>query len=204
MYVNTVSNRNDRQTLELCVRKDKALTNETACGLIKQGVNHASDHSTSTLSGLVSSDFHQTRPFYKAWSPTCVSAVLLVCLVQVMPILISVLLHSKEEERKDLVENLAKLVGLLRQHLRKWLVDLLQLIDLFWTSDPPLQMWLLKLIKELAGSSFFLCQPIKSCPLGLLTAQSLVTIDHRISSTFLFVNPHLKIEAHLVSLWVDD
>lgn len=71
--------------------------------------------------------------------------------LQVMPILINVLHQSKEEERKALVENLASLVTLLRQHLRKWLPDLLHLIHIFWTSDTQLQAWLLRLISELAG-----------------------------------------------------
>ena len=70
-----------------------------------------------------------------------------------MPVLINVLHQSKEEERKALVENLASLVSLLRQHLRKWLPDLLHLIHLFWTSDAQLQAWLLRLISELAGAS---------------------------------------------------
>ena len=69
-----------------------------------------------------------------------------------MPILINVLHQSKEEERKALVENLASLVTLLRQHLRKWLPDLLHLIHVFWTSDTQLQAWLLRLISELAGT----------------------------------------------------
>lgn len=69
-----------------------------------------------------------------------------------MPILINVLHQSKEEERKALVENLAALVTLLRQHLRKWLPDLLHLIHVFWTSDTQLQSWLLRLISELAGA----------------------------------------------------
>lgn len=77
-------------------------------------------------------------------------------LMQVMPVLVGVLLHSKEDHRKELVENLAKLVGLLRQHLRKWLGDLMHLVNLFWTSKPELQRWLLKLIKELAGK--FTCK----------------------------------------------
>ena len=62
------------------------------------------------------------------------------------------MLHqSKEEERKALVENLANLVALLRQHLRKWLPELLHLINVFWTSDAQLQAWLLRLVCELAG-----------------------------------------------------
>ena len=75
--------------------------------------------------------------------------------LQVMPILINVLHQSKEEERKALVENLASLVTLLRQHLRKWLPDLLHLIHIFWTSDTQLQAWLLRLISELAGGHFY-------------------------------------------------
>ena len=62
-----------------------------------------------------------------------------------------------------MVENLAKLVALLRQHLRKWLPELLHLIHLFWSSDPQLQHWLLKLIKELASKSP--CQPFDFLPL---------------------------------------
>lgn len=69
-----------------------------------------------------------------------------------MPVLINVLHQSKEEERKALVENLASLVSLLRQHLRKWLPELLQLIHIFWNADSQLQAWLLKLVSELAGA----------------------------------------------------
>lgn len=75
-----------------------------------------------------------------------------------MPVLINVLHQSKEEERKALVENLASLVSLLRQHLRKWIPELLHLIHIFWNADSQLQGWLLKLISELAGtySVFFI------------------------------------------------
>lgn len=69
-----------------------------------------------------------------------------------MPVLINALHQSKEEERKALVENLASLVTLLRQHLRKWLPELLHLVHIFWNSDNQLQAWLLRLISELAGA----------------------------------------------------
>lgn len=71
--------------------------------------------------------------------------------------LLNMLHQSKEEERQALVENVASLVSLLRQHLRKWLPELLHLIHIFWTSDSQLQVWLLKLISELAGKLSLPC-----------------------------------------------
>lgn len=99
----------------------------------------------------ITEDIFRSNPPYTTCTKVYRNIPQVLISIQVMPILITVLLHSKEEERKNLVENLAKLVGLLRQHLRKWLPDLLHLIDVFWTSDPPLQLWLLKLVKELAS-----------------------------------------------------
>ena len=111
--------------------------------------------------------------------PLLVTCVMRVC-AQVMPILINVLHQSKEEERKALVENLAALVTLLRQHLRKWLPDLLHLINMFWTSDTQLQSWLLRLISELAGES----------PVELLRVQTHLSLSPILSTSCLHSSEH--------------
>ena len=70
---------------------------------------------------------------------------------QVMPVLLAVLRSADENLREFLVVQLTALVALLRQHLRKWLPELLALVNDFWTPSSSLLPHLLKLISELAG-----------------------------------------------------
>jgi len=76
----------------------------------------------------------------------------LLCL-QVMPVLLSVVRTSDDALRLYLLKSLTELVSVLRQHVRKYLGDLMALVHHYWASESRLLPVILTLISEIAGVS---------------------------------------------------
>ena len=68
-----------------------------------------------------------------------------------VPVLLSVVRTSDDALRLYLLKSLTELVSVLRQHVRKYLVDLLALVHHYWASHSKLLPVLLTLISEIAG-----------------------------------------------------
>jgi len=70
---------------------------------------------------------------------------------QVMPVLFAVVRSADEALRLFLLKRLAGLLTVLRQHLRRWLPDLVGLLHEFWGAGPGVLPTLLELVAELAS-----------------------------------------------------
>jgi len=72
---------------------------------------------------------------------------------QVMPVLLSVVRTSDDALRLYLLKSLTELVSVLRQHVRKYLGDLMALVHHYWASESRLLPVILTLISEIAGAA---------------------------------------------------
>jgi FKBP12-rapamycin complex-associated protein len=73
-------------------------------------------------------------------------------LPKVVPVLLSITRRTDDINRKiEMIRALGDLVILMRQHIRKFLPDLLNLIESFWDESPLLTPHILFLLSELAG-----------------------------------------------------
>ena len=70
--------------------------------------------------------------------------------VQVMPVLLGAVKTSGDPLRLYLLKSLTELVSVLRQHVRKYLADLLDLVHFYWETANLLPV-LLALVSEIAG-----------------------------------------------------
>ncbi len=79
--------------------------------------------------------------------------LLLTCLgaLQVMPVLFGIMRSTDNELREFLFQQMCELVAALRQHMRKYLPDILQLCSECWRPASPLMPHILKLLSELSG-----------------------------------------------------
>ena len=71
--------------------------------------------------------------------------------LQVMPVLLSAVKTSDDPLRLYLLRSLTELVSVLRQHVRKYLADLLSLVHYYWPTEKLLPVLLL-LVSEIAGT----------------------------------------------------
>lgn len=79
--------------------------------------------------------------------PTCSS-------VQVVPVLLQLTRSAEDLQRRvDMVRALTDLVVLQRQHVRKFLPDLLALVNDFWGTAPAMLPHILSLLAELSRAS---------------------------------------------------
>lgn len=69
-----------------------------------------------------------------------------------MPLLFKIMRNSDDELRGSLFDMLKGLVYSLRQHLRKYLDDMIQLVREFWQRTPELQAKILILLGALSGT----------------------------------------------------
>ncbi len=72
---------------------------------------------------------------------------------QVMPVLLSVVRTSDDALRLYLLKSLTELVSVLRQHVRKYLGDLMALVHHYWASGSQLLPVILTLVSEIAGGT---------------------------------------------------
>ena len=72
---------------------------------------------------------------------------------QVMPVLLSVVRTSDDALRLYLLKSLTELVSVLRQHVRKYLGDLMALVHHYWASGSQLLPVILTLVSEIAGAT---------------------------------------------------
>lgn len=72
--------------------------------------------------------------------------------LQVMPVLFAVVRAADEQLRLFLLQRLTGLLAVLRQHLRRWLPDLVALVHEFWDAGPDVLADLLRLVSELASA----------------------------------------------------
>lgn len=72
--------------------------------------------------------------------------------MQVMPVLFAVVRTADEQLRLFLLQRLTGLLAVLRQHLRRWLPDLVGLVHDFWGAGPEVLGDLLTLVSELASA----------------------------------------------------
>lgn len=72
--------------------------------------------------------------------------------LQVMPVLFAVVRAADEQLRLFLLQRLTGLLAVLRQHLRRWLPDLVALVHEFWDAGPDVLPDLLRLVSELASA----------------------------------------------------
>ena len=79
--------------------------------------------------------------------------LVLTCLgaLQVMPVLFGIMRSTDNELREFLFQQMCELVAALRQHMRKYLPDILQLCSECWRPASPLMPHILKLLSELSG-----------------------------------------------------
>ena len=70
-----------------------------------------------------------------------------------MPVLFGVMRGSDDTLREFLFQQLTLLVSFLRQHVRKYLPDILGLVHDFWIPTSPLMPHILRLLSELSGDS---------------------------------------------------
>ena len=68
-----------------------------------------------------------------------------------MPVLFGVMRGSDDTLREFLFQQLTVLVSFLRQHVRKYLPDILGLVHDFWIPTSPLMPHILRLLSELSG-----------------------------------------------------
>ena len=68
-----------------------------------------------------------------------------------MPVLLSAVKTSDDPLRLYLLKSLTELVSVLRQHVRKYLADLLDLVHYYWATEKLLPV-LLMLVSEIAGT----------------------------------------------------
>lgn len=72
-------------------------------------------------------------------------------LPKVVPVLLALTRAAEDLLRRvEMVKALTDLVVLMRQHIRKYLVDLLALVDAFWVEAPPMLPHVLNLLAELS------------------------------------------------------
>lgn len=76
--------------------------------------------------------------------------------VQVMPVLFGVMRSSDDALRDFLFQQLTVLVSFLRQHVRKYLPDILSLVHDYWIPTSALMPHILRLLSELSGEHGFL------------------------------------------------
>ena len=69
-----------------------------------------------------------------------------------MPVLFGVMRGSDDALREFLFQQLTALVSFLRQHVRKYLPDILGLVHDFWIPTSPLMPHILRLLSELSGA----------------------------------------------------
>ena len=82
---------------------------------------------------------------------------------QVMPVLFGVMRSSDDALRDFLFQQLTVLVSFLRQHVRKYLPDILSLVHDYWIPTSALMPHILRLLSELSGEIGFLLN-LKFCP----------------------------------------
>jgi FKBP12-rapamycin complex-associated protein len=70
-----------------------------------------------------------------------------------MPVLLSVVRTSDDALRLYLLKSLTELVSVLRQHVRKYLGDLMALVHHYWASGSQLLPVILTLVSEIAGGT---------------------------------------------------
>ena len=70
---------------------------------------------------------------------------------QVMPVLFGVMRRRHDTLRDFLFQQLTVLVSFLRQHVRKYLPDILGLVHDYWIPTSPLMPHILRLLSELSG-----------------------------------------------------
>ena len=70
-----------------------------------------------------------------------------------MPVLFGVMRGSDDALREFLFQQLTVLVSFLRQHVRKYLPDILGLMHDFWIPTSPLMPHILRLLSELSGDT---------------------------------------------------
>ncbi len=70
-----------------------------------------------------------------------------------MPVLFGVMRGSDDTLREFLFQQLTVLVSFLRQHVRKYLPDILGLVHGFWIPTSPLMPHILRLLSELLGKT---------------------------------------------------
>lgn len=80
-------------------------------------------------------------------------------MVQVMPVLLSAVKTSGDPLRLYLLKSLTELVSVLRQHVRKYLADLLDLVHFYWETENLLPV-LLALVSEIAGAHLTVLCPL--------------------------------------------
>eukprot|EP00891_Asterochloris_glomerata_P006787 jgi/Astpho2/6787/fgenesh1_pm.00103_%23_6_t len=73
-------------------------------------------------------------------------------LTKVMPVLFGIMRSTDNELREFLFQQMCELVAALRQHMRKYLPDILQLCSECWRPASPLMPHILKLLSELSVS----------------------------------------------------
>ena len=93
--------------------------------------------------------------------------------VQVMPVLFGVMRSSDDALRDFLFQQLTVLVSFLRQHVRKYLPDILSLVHDYWIPTSALMPHILRLLSELSGEqdSLLSLQPY-ACPISYPCCQS--------------------------------
>lgn len=79
-----------------------------------------------------------------------------------MPVLLSAVKTSDDPLRLYLLKSLTELVSVLRQHVRKYLSDLLDLVHYYWTSEKLLPV-LLMLVSEIAGTRHWHTHGAEQC-----------------------------------------
>ena len=78
-------------------------------------------------------------------------------LPKVVPVLLSLTRAADDLHRRvEMIKALTDLVVLMRQHIRKYLVDLLALVDAFWSEAPAMLPHVLNLLAELSRTLLFL------------------------------------------------
>lgn len=87
-------------------------------------------------------------------------------LPKVVPVLLSITRGTDDMNRKvEMIRALSDLVILMRQHIRKFLPSMLNLINFFWSDSDVLTPHILFLLSELAGMHVYLPLPFRIiCP----------------------------------------
>lgn len=69
-----------------------------------------------------------------------------------MPVLFNVMRSAEDYLREFLCQQLTVLATYLRQHIRKYLPDILAIVHEFWVTNSHLLPYILKLVSELAST----------------------------------------------------
>ncbi|KAF5280820.1 hypothetical protein FQR65_LT14927 [Abscondita terminalis] len=83
-------------------------------------------------------------------------------IAQVLPSFLNVVRSADVNFREFLFQQLAHLIAIVKQHIRNYLDDIIQLIKYFWTTNSPIQITLILLIEHIAialGAEFKIYLP---------------------------------------------